>query len=322
MQNTLAGVNPSPLSASLAEIADRASEYAEHSKADATLKAYKSDWRDFLGWCKANQLSPIPAEPTTLALYLAACAESLKVSTLQRRLASIAAAHRIAGFESPTSAASVQAVWQGIRRSKGLERGQKQAILKADLQALLSIIPETLKGQRDRALLLLGFTGAFRRSELLSLRIEDFSLTQEGIVLRVRKSKTDQEGRGMLKAIPYSSDPILCPVRHLQAWITAAQIIEGPIFRRVNKANYIFPEQLTPQSLTLTLKAYAKIAGLDPKRIASHSLRAGFVTQAALNGASERAIMNQTGHKSRAMVDVYVRRATVWQENAATKLGL
>lgn len=305
----------------LAEHLQQARNYALHSKAGATRRAYASDWRHFNTWCSDRALPALPAEPTTVALYLAALADTLKPATLARRVTTIAEAHRTAGHPTPTDHAVVRAVLQGIRKTKGVAQKGKAPILTSDLLRMLARLPDDRQGRRDRALLLVGFAGAFRRSELVALDVDDLDFRTDGLVVNLRRSKTDQEGQGAQVAIPFGHGDT-CPVHALQAWLNHGQIASGPVFRAVSKADRVLDRRLTDKAVALVIKRVAAAAEIDPQQLSGHSLRAGFATQAALNGAQDRAIMKQTRHRTRAMVDRYVRDGSLFRENAATTLGL
>ena len=313
---------PETHSIELSRILDRTQEYAEQSKSANTIRAYKSDWGEFVLWADYHKLSSLPAEVETVAIYLTARADTLKVSTLARRLTAISEAHKLAGFPSPCEDKRIQTIWKGIRRTKGIARTEKKPLLSEELRLLFKHLPDNLQGVRDRALILLGYVGAFRRSELVSIDRFDLSFVQEGILVQLRRSKVDQEGAGSVKAIPYSSSPDLCPVRSILAWMSATPQISGPLFVSIGKGDRLHPDRLSDKSVALIIKRILEKASKDPSEYSGHSLRAGFATQAALNSASDRSIMQQTQHKSRAMVDRYVRVTSIWQDNAATKLGL
>jgi integrase len=311
----------------LADIAPevaRLQEFIRSATAENTWRGYRSDWEHFTTWCVAHGRSALPAEPATIALYLAGNADLLRVATLQRRLAAISRAHRAIGLASPTSMSNpiVSETWKGIRRSKGVAQTGKAALLTADLRQMLAAIPSGLIGIRDRALLLLGFAGAFRRSELVALNVEDLDFREEGLVIGLRRSKTDQEGQGREVGIPYGSDPSTCPYRNTRAWLRASAIEQGSLFRRVDRHGRIGPERLSDKGVALIVKRYAAAIGRDASQFAGHSLRAGLVTSAAMAGASERSIMAQTGHRSVGMVRRYVRSCSLFQDNAAAKTGL
>jgi site-specific recombinase XerD len=301
----------------------RASEYVRSSKAPNTVRAYQSDWRAFAGWCERQGLIPLPAAPDTVALYLAHMAEAgYKVSTIGRRMISIGLAHKAKGYASPTSDETVKAVWRGIRNTHGVAVSPKSPVLVEDLRRMIRHAPHNLLGLRDRALLLIGFAGAFRRSELVSLNVEDVEFTREGLTITLRRSKTDQEGEGRKVGIPYGSHIETCPVRTLQEWLQSAHIESGPLFRRVDKAGRVGLNRLCDRTVARIVKKYTASVGLDERQYAGHSLRAGLATSAAMAGAPERAIMAQTGHKSVNMVRRYIRDGNLFRENAAAYVGL
>ena len=306
----------------LAAVREQARDYAQLAKAPSTRRAYRADWADFTAWCRAHGRAPLPAVPETLALYLAGSAAHLKTATLTRRLSAIAQAHQVAGHPSPTKDPNVRAVAAGIRRAKGTAQQGKAPTVTAEVRAMVEALPATLMGRRDRALLLLGFAGAFRRSELVALDVADVEERPEGLAVTIRRSKTDQEGAGRTVGIPYGSHYESCPVRATRAWLTAAGIAQGPLFQAINRHDQLLPGRLSPQGVARAVKRAAAAAGLDPTRYAGHSLRAGLATAAAEAGVSERAIMAQTGHKSVPMVRRYIREGDLFRENAAAGLGL
>jgi site-specific recombinase XerD len=308
----------------LASLAGQAREFAAAAKAGNTLRAYTADWEDFRKWCSEHHVSSLPATPGTVALYLTDRAATLKTSSLARRLTTINRAHEAAGHPSPATMrnAVVSEVWKGIRRTKGIAEEGKKPFLTADLKKIVAGLPDDLQGLRDRALLLSGFAGGFRRSELARLRVEDLKPTSEGMVALLRRSKTDQEGQGRPVALPYGSDPLTCPVRALNSWIRAAAISSGPLFRAVDQLGMVSAKALAGDSVAWIVKRAAKRAGMDAADYSGHSLRAGLATQAAMNGAGELAIMKQTGHRSLATVRRYIRDGALFRDNAATKLGL
>jgi len=305
-----------------AATAERAREYASQSKAENTLKAYRNDWSDFAAWCEQHGADPLPASPQTVGLYLTDRAASLKPATLQRRLTSISQAHRVAGERLDTGHPAIRDVWAGIRRVHGTAQNAKAPTVTADIRAMIEAAPDSLRGARDRALLLVGFAGAFRRSELVGIDVADVETTREGLVINLRKSKTDQEGQGVRIAIPYGSNPDTCPVRAVEAWRAAAGIETGPLFRSVNQHGHVSPAGLSDKAVALIVKGYAAQLGLDPAKYAGHSLRAGFATAAAMSDVSERRIMDQTRHKSVNMVRRYIREGNLFRDNAAGRVGL
>jgi integrase len=306
----------------LAMLGERARAYAEDGHAENTRRGYRADWRAFTGWCAARGLDSLPAAPATVALYLTDQAAALKVSTLTRRLTSIGQAHRLAGHPVPTEDGTLRAVWRGIRRAKGTAQVGKAALLTNDLRAMMLVLPVSPSGVRDRALLLLGFAGAFRRSELVALDVGDVQVVREGLVVTIRRSKTDQEGAGLKVGVPRGRHPGTCPVDALAAWLELAGIGEGPIFRGVDRHGNVQPGRLTDRSVARTVQRAAEAAGLDPARFAGHSLRAGLATSAAMAGAEERDIMRQTRHTSVAVARRYIRDGSLFRNNAADVVGL
>lgn len=302
---------------------DNMNNYVIQSKAKNTVRAYKSDWRHFEIWCCQRGLSSLPSSSAVVAMYITSFANDLSVGTLSRRITTIRETHLAADLEPEfMSDARLKALWEGIKRTKGVAQHGKAPLLSDDIRQLIATLPGGIQGLRNRALILFGYSGAFRRSELVALNLSDLKSTANGIEVTIRRSKTDQEGAGMLKAIPYGSSPELCPVRALQAWIGALGRIEGAVFVRIGKGGHLTSDRLSDRSVALIIKQSVRLAGMKDAEFAGHSLRSGFVTQAALSGASDREIMNQTGHKTRTMVDRYVRHISIWQNNAAMRLGL
>ena len=308
--------------APLGAVAEQAKDYARGAKAPNTWRAYQADWRDFEGWCAAHGLASLPAAPETVALYLTALAERCKVSTLQRRIAAISQVHQAAQLEPPTRALAVRTVMAGIRRAKGTAQQGKAAAVTATIRAMVDTLPASLLGTRDRALLLVGFAAALRRSELVSLDVGDVAVAREGLVVTLRRSKTDQEGQGRQIGIPAGQNAATCPVKALRAWLRAAGIESGPIFRPINRHGQLAPARLSDKAVALVVKRCAQAAGFDPADFGGHSLRAGLATSAAAAGVSERAIMNQTGHRSVTVARRYIRAGSLFRENAAGAVGL
>lgn len=303
-------------------LAQRAKDYIADSVADNTRRAYQSDFRQFSAWCGDSGIRPLPAAPVTVASYFSKLADSgKKPSTIDRARAAIKMAHETAGLVDPCTSREVTLTLKGIRRKVGTAKTRKSPILAADIKAMLSSLPEDLIGLRDRALLLVGFAGAFRRSELVGIRAEDLEETAEGIKILLPKSKTDQEGEGRYVGIARGVNAATCPVRALAAWIQAAGITEGQVFRSVDRHGNV-KAGMTAQSVALVVKRAAAAADLEPGKYSGHSLRAGFVTQGAINGASETNIMRTTGHKSYETVRGYVRIANIFKDNVSAMLGL
>jgi site-specific recombinase XerD len=313
-----------PLAAEMTALVKRAEDFVRAAKAPATLRAYRSDWAHFEAWCQSHQLSALPAEPATVALYITDLAGCRASGTITRRLTSITKAHQSAGFATPatTRHLAVSETLKGIRRTIGTAQKCKVPLLTKDLRKIVEHLPTGVLGARDRALLLIGYAGGFRRSELARLTIEDANFTEDGLVVNLRQSKTDQEGQGRKIGIPRGSHPDTCPVRSLRGWISAAEIETGALFREVSRHGQVGASPLHKDSIGHIVKRAAERAGYDPSTLAGHSLRAGLATQAAMNGATELAIMKQTGHRSLAMLRRYIRDGEIWRKNAAASLGL
>jgi len=303
----------------LAALAEEAHAYTQDLHAANTTRAYRADWADFAAWCGAHGLTPLPAVPATVALYLTDRAKTCKAATLARRLCAIAAAHKEAGRPSPTTDPTVRLLLAGVRRAKGTKQERKRPTVTHEVRAMADALPDTLLGRRDRALLLLGFAGGFRRSELVALDVADVEETAGGLVVTLRRSKTDQEGAGRRVGIPYGGRH--CPARALHAWLAAAGIAEGALFRRFDRRGRLLPLRLSDKAVARLVQGQAAALGLDPTQYGGHSLRAGLATAAAAAGKSERAIMAQTGHKSAEMVRRYIRDGELFRDNAAD-LGL
>ncbi|WEJ31975.1 site-specific integrase [Devosia sp. SD17-2] len=292
--------------------------YAQASKSDATLRAYGAALRSFEAWCKGFDLVALPAEISTVADFLSAEADNgLSVSTIAQKAAAIRWAHKTAGLPSPTEAEAVQNVMRGIRRSVGVAPRQKAPATAECILTILAHVPATtLVGKRDRALLLLGFAGAFRRSEIASLMVEDLAFGENGVDVTIRKSKTDQEGRGQAVAIPHGVH--LKPVEALQAWLAASGIKSGPVYRAVSRGDKMGREAITGHTVANVVKRYAGKAGLAVADFSGHSLRAGFVTSAADRGADLNRIMDVSRHVDPRTVRTYIRRADRYKDHAGS----
>lgn len=286
------------------------SNYLRAALSDNSRRAYRSDLNHFLVWGGA-----IPASPEQVAQYLANYAGQHAIATLCRRLVSIRKAHTANNMASPTDSELVKSTMKGIRHTHGSAQRQVAPAIKEDVLAMVEGL-DGIKGLRDRALLLIGFAGAFRRSELVSLTVADIEQAKQGLVIQLRFSKTDQEGWGRKVAVPYARGAV-CPVRALQQWLEAAQISDGPIFRGVTRHGRITEQAISPQAVAMVVKERAQVVGLDPSKYAGHSLRAGLVTSAAKLGVSSWKIRQQTGHKSDAMLARYIRNANIFVDNAA-----
>lgn len=304
----------------LLNLAEAAQHYLEQSLSVATRKAYASDFKIFTAWCAARGMSSLPAAPETVAGFLADQADGgHAASTLNRRLAAIQYAHQAAGHASPTAHKGVAATLKGIRRTHGAAPAKKHAATADLVKEMVRRCPDTLTGRRDRALLLLGFAGAFRRSELVALNVHDLAFVDAGLRIVIRKSKTDQEGVGQSIAIPHGS-VLFCPVKAVQAWLATAGIKAGPIFRAVGKGSRIGQTALSDKSVANRVKHYAGQVGLDAADFAAHSLRAGFVTCAAEAGASIFKLAEVSRHRSTDVLAGYVRSANLFKDHAGADL--
>ena len=306
------------LSTTIAEARD----YVRQSKAANTVRAYRADWAHFAKWCEAQGREALPASVESIVLYLTELARTHRVSTLTRRLSALSQAHQLAGIESPTVSPAVRTLMAGIRRSKSTAARQKKPVLIRDLERMVATAPANLLGMRDTALLLVGFAGAFRRSELVALNWEDVEFAKEGLVLQIRRSKTDPEGQGRKIAIPYGCHPELCPVKALEAWRDEAGGDHGPVFLGVDRHGNVGRARLSDRGVARAVQRAGLRCGLGEGELAGHSLRAGFATAAAAGGASERAIMRQTGHRSLPVLRRYIREGSLFAENAVRNTGL
>jgi site-specific recombinase XerD len=316
----IAIIEQAPLPAELTATLELAADFAKASKAKATQGAYGSDWRIFEAWCQARGLNALPASAESLCAFLADEATlGRRASTLGRRLAAIRYFHRAAGYDTPTSDEKVKAVLSGIRRTIGAAPVRKKAAT-ADIVIAMSPMATSLRALRNRAIILLGFAGAFRRSELVALNVEDIEDTPEGMLVTLRRSKTDQEGLGRRVAIPRGE--IACPVAALRAWLDAAGISEGAIFRRIfNKCSQRMADRrLAPRNVAAIVKQGAARLGFDPSAFGGHSLRAGFVTSAVKRGANLIKITDVTGHRSLEMLKTYSRDAEAFVGHAGAGL--
>jgi site-specific recombinase XerD len=286
----------------------------KNSKSTNTLRAYQSDYNDFSLFCSKNGFQAMPTQTKILALYITHLASYSKYSTLKRRLASISIIHKSKGHYIDTKHPIIVENLMGIKRKNGSNQKGKKPLLINDLKLLINSIDESkeknIRKIRDKALVLIGFSGGFRRSELVDIEYEDIEFVEEGVKIFVKRSKTDQSGEGMTKAIPYFDNINFCPVKALNKWVVDAEIKEGKIFN------------ISDKSVALIIKKYANYAGLDSHRYAGHSLRSGFATSTAESGAEERNIMAMTGHKSTEMVRRYIKEANLFKDNALNKLKL
>ena len=285
----------------------------KNSKANNTLRAYQSDYRDFSLFCSKNGLSSMPTQPKIVALYITHLSKFSKFSTLKRRIASISVIHKLKGHYLDTKHPIIMENLHGIKRTLGSRQKAKKPLLINNLKKIIKAIDEEKKERdRDRALILIGFAGGFRRSELVSILKEDVELVDEGVKILIKKSKTDQSGEGSIKAIPYFQNQEFCPVIALKKYMSLKKFNSN--------SEKIF--KLSDKSVALIIKKYAQIAGLDPTKYAGHSLRSGFATTAAEFGAEERNIMTMTGHKTTQMVRRYIQEANLFKNNALNKIEI
>ncbi|WP_232664465.1 site-specific integrase [Pseudonocardia sp. TRM90224] len=315
--------------AEVVALQEQARSYAHNSRAQSTWRAYDSDMADFRRWCAAQQPphAALPATAETVALYLTALAPVRAPSTLRRRMAAISVAHQLSGLESPTAHPAVRAVWAGIRRTHPVAPRKVRAARTPDIAALIAPLvadgPDgsTLADVRDRALLLLGFAGALRRSELVALDLADVTEDDDGLRLVIRKSKTDQDGEGTLIGLPYGSHPATCPVRAWRAWIARSGLADGPAFRAVDRHGRLATRRLSDRAVADMIKRRAAAAGLQG-RFGGHSLRAGFATESYSRGVPELAVMRHGRWRSATVMRGYVAEGALWNDNAAARIGL
>ncbi len=289
------------------------------SKANNTIRAYKSDFKDFSNFCAKNGFRSLPSEPKIVSLYLTYLSSSSKISTLKRRIASISVIHRLKGLYIDTKHPIIIENLMGIRRKMGSYQKSKKPILINELKEIVNAINDVNSRKnklddertaRDKAIILTGFAGGFRRSELVSINYEDLEFVTEGVKIFIRRSKTDQSGEGMIKALPYFENKNFCPVTWLKKWLEISKIKTGLIFN------------ISDKSVALLVKKYASIAGLDSSVYSGHSLRSGFATVSAEFGADERSIMTMTGHKTTQMVRRYIQEANLFKNNALNKIKI
>jgi len=297
------------------------------SKANNTIRAYKSDFKDFGLFCAQNGLKSIPSDPRTISLYLTYLStKNVKLSTLKRRLVSIGVIHKLKGHYLDTKHPSIIENIMGIKRRKGSVQKGKKPLLINNLKILINVIDskisEEIKKLRDRSIILIGFSGGFRRNEIVSLDYDDLDFVSEGLKINLKRSKTDQFGEGTIKGLPYFDNFQYCPVTSVKKWIEVSNIKSGPLFRRFSKGSKLTENRLTDQSIALLIKNYLRLAGIDNNNYSAHSLRSGFATSAAEAGAEERSIMAMTGHKSTEMVRRYIKEANLFKNNALNKIKI
>ena len=309
-------INPkvNNLTKDLKGLEDETLKNLRNSKAQNTLRAYASDFRHFRDFCIDNNVKYLPSDPRIISLYLTKLAKTSKFSTLKRRIASISVVHKMKGHYLDTKHPIIIENLLGIKRVKGSNQKAKKPILINDLKLIINVIVETKQTNkrkiRDKAIILVGFSGGFRRSELVNIEYEDIEFVNEGVKIIIKRSKTDQSGEGMTKAIPYFDNKSFCPVISLKNWIDNSEIKSGKIF------------DISDKSVALIIKKYASLVGLDPNKYGGHSLRSGFATSTAESGAEERNIMAMTGHKTTQMVRRYIQEANLFKNNALNKIKI
>lgn len=318
----VAALEPVPSDRELGpDLVERMTDYARAGRAPNTWRSYESDLRHFDAWCLSTGRLRFPAAPATVAAYLADHAGRLSVSTLRRRLSAISVLHQLADLPTPTAAGEVRAVWSGIRRTHGAAPRKARAVRTDVLEAMVAPLQDSLADHRDRAILLIGFSTALRRSEIVALDVEDLVEDSYGLRVGIGRSKTDQEALGAVRGIPYGTASATCPVAAWRAWRRAAGLTTGPAFRGVNRWGKVMPSRLSDRAVSLIVKRRAEAAGLEGDW-SGHSLRAGFATEGYARGVPELAIMRHGRWRSPTVMRGYVEEGTVWQDNAAGRLGL
>lgn len=306
------------------ELSEKSKRRMHQSKSANTIKAYDADWRDFTDWCRFHKAAFLPAAPETIVNYINDLADDAKANTVARRVTAISENHIAAGFDrekNPAHDGMVRAAVAAIRREKGTFQHGKAPIL----LETLSLLADTLEGDapvtlRDRALIFLGFAGAFRRSELVAVQVDELTFTPQGLIVFIPRAKGDQQGKGSTIAIPFAPDPRICAVRAVKAWLDVSGLTTGPLFRPFKNNGKLRDTQLSDKSVALIVKKHAGLAGLDESQFAGHSLRRGFATSAAQHDVDTLAIMRQTRHKSEKMVHRYIEQGTLFKDNALTRM--
>ena len=299
----------------------------QSSKANNTVRAYKSDFNDFGIFCAQNGFKSLPSDPKIVSLYLTHLStKDAKMSTLKRRLVSIGVIHKLKGYYLDTKHPAIIENIMGIKRRKGSIQKAKKPILINSLKLIIDVIDQQNKQEikkfRDRSIILIGFSGGFRRNEIVSLDYDDLDFVPEGLKINIKRSKTDQFGEGFTKALPYFDSSQYCPVVSLKNWLDISKITSGPVFRRFVKGSKLSENRLTDQTVAILIKEYLNLAGINSKNYSGHSLRSGFATSAAESGVEERNIMAMTGHKSTEMVRRYIKEANLFKNNALNKIKI
>ena len=299
----------------------------QSSKANNTVRAYKSDFNDFGIFCAQNGFKSLPSDPKIVSLYLTHLStKDAKMSTLKRRLVSIGVIHKLKGHYLDTKHPAIIENIMGIKRRKGSIQKAKKPILINNLKLIINAIDQQNKQEikkfRDRSIILIGFSGGFRRNEIVSLDYDDLDFVPEGLKINIKRSKTDQFGEGFTKALPYFDSSQYCPVVSLKNWLDISKITSGSVFRRFLKGSKLSENRLTDQTVAILIKEYLNLAGINSKNYSGHSLRSGFATSAAESGVEERNIMAMTGHKSTEMVRRYIKEANLFKNNALNKIKI
>jgi site-specific recombinase XerD len=301
---------PTGLPAVSTALADRAARYISAAKSDNTLINYANAWQHFEAYCTEAHYQALPASSGAVVDYITHLADDgYKASTIQAKLAAIGFKHEALGHTNPVKAPDVRTAMSGIRRTIGTAPARKAPISLNDLRKIIGALPRNLRGKRDKAMLLIGWAGAFRRSELVGLDVEDILFSDTKATITLRRSKTDQEGQGMLKVIPVLADKSLCPVTALRSWLDVADIHSGVVFRSIDRWNHVHDHRMLGREVARIVKRVANLAGFDVRQLAGHSLRSGFITQAAEDGLDTWAIAEVSGHKSQDVLRGYIRTA-------------
>jgi len=318
----LAVIDPSNTAPITQDLVARVADFCREAKAPATRRAYRAGWRQFESWCRDRGLRALPAEPTVTAAFIADRASKSRFSTLNKSVAAIRYGHVLGGFESPTKSREVATVMAGIKRVHGTRPKQKAPLLVRDLRAGVDHLGDDLRGCRDRALVLVGFAAGLRRSEIVGLDVEDLVFEAAGVAITLRRSKTDQEAQGRVIGVGYGSGSATCPVVALRRWLANSGIQTGPVFRAIDRNGHVRSRRLSDRAVALLVKRVGRSVGLDPASLGGHSLRAGFVTSAAMCGVPEAEIQATSGHRSLVTLRSYIRRASVFETSAVQRLGL
>jgi site-specific recombinase XerD len=314
------------LTSNIKELEKDTLENIKLSKSKNTIRAYKSDFLDFANFCKQNSLKSLPADYKTVSIFITHLFKNKqKLSSIKRKLVSISVIHKIKGLYIDIKNPVIVENFLGIKRQIGVAQKGKRPLTIENLKKIVNSINSNelclARNLRDKTILLIGFAGGFRRSELTNLNYQDLEFVNEGIKIKIIKSKTDQFGEGMIKAIPYFNNEEFCPVINLKKMLKICEVNEGGIFRRISKSGKVSTSSLTDQNVALILKKYLTIVGLDNINFSGHSLRSGFATASAESGADERSIMNMTGHKSTEMVRRYIKESNLFKNNPLNKMS-